>query len=210
MSSRSEIPADMAAALLVLGESHAFGVVAGRCTAAQAIAMRRLREEKLYRSLAAEWREFCRTYLNMSGSNADRIIRLLDEFGPGYFEVSQLTKITAETYRAIEPSIKDGALHFQGKAIQLKPENARRVASVIATIRKKALSNNAAPKREVGFAERFDRIERRCSAMVRELETMSRQARHGENWLRFTAMLSRLRSALVRIEVETGVTEPRA
>jgi hypothetical protein len=54
---------------VALGRSHTFGLVAGRCSAAQ----------------------------------ADRIIRLLEEFGPTFFELSQMIRIPAGTFRAIAP-----------------------------------------------------------------------------------------------------------
>src|SRR4051794_11776761 len=94
---------------MLLGQNQAFGLIAGRCSAAQAGAIRRLRNEKLYRSVTAKWGDFCATHLKMSKRNADLIIALFDEFGPTYFEVSQITRMSPETYRAIQPSIQDGA-----------------------------------------------------------------------------------------------------
>src|SRR5579871_3514858 len=62
--------ADGDAALLelgvVLGQSLAFGLVAGRCSAAQAQALRRLREERLYKRCTEAWLEFCPKYLKIS------------------------------------------------------------------------------------------------------------------------------------------------
>jgi len=51
---------------VALGQTHAFGLIAGRCSAAQAEGLRRLREDKLYKRLAETWDEFCRTYLQIS------------------------------------------------------------------------------------------------------------------------------------------------
>src|SRR3954470_13287896 len=109
---------------ILLGHSQAFALIAGRCSAAQASAIRRLRNEKLYRSVTAKWGDFCATHLKMSKRNADQIIALFDEFGPAYFEVSQITRISAESYRKIQPCIEDGALHHQGRAIALIEGNA--------------------------------------------------------------------------------------
>jgi hypothetical protein len=85
-----------------------FGLIADRCSAAQAETLRRVREEKLYLKCSPKWEEFCRQYFGMSYSQADRIIRLLEKFGPNYFALSQLTRISADVYRAIEPAVKDG------------------------------------------------------------------------------------------------------
>jgi hypothetical protein len=84
-----------------LGQNQTFAVLAGRCSAAHAQGIRRLREEKLYKGCCEKWDDFCPKYLKMSRGEADRIVRLLDEFGPAYFELSQLTRISAATFRAI-------------------------------------------------------------------------------------------------------------
>ena len=65
-----------------LGQSHTFGLVAGRCSAAHAQAIRHVREEKLFKQCCERWEGFCPSYLNLSRAEADRIVRLLDEFGP--------------------------------------------------------------------------------------------------------------------------------
>ena len=57
---------------VALGQNHAFGLIAGRCPAAQAAGLRRLREEKLYKRCAENWRDFCPQYLKMSRSEVDR------------------------------------------------------------------------------------------------------------------------------------------
>ena len=79
------MPATGEAALLdlgvVLGQTHAFGLIAGRCPAAQAEGLRRLRENKLYKRLSETWDDFCRDYLQISKREADRTIHLLEEFG---------------------------------------------------------------------------------------------------------------------------------
>src|SRR5258708_30810735 len=90
---------------ILLGQNHALGVVAGRCSAAQASAIRRLREERHYERATLRWKEFCPRYLNMSDSQANRIVALLDEFGPGYFTLAQLTRVSPETFRAIAPAV---------------------------------------------------------------------------------------------------------
>ena len=79
---------DDAAALLdlgvALGQNQTFSLVAGRCSAAQAATLLRLRQEKKYLKCAANWREFCTNYLKISGSEADRMIRLWEEFGASF------------------------------------------------------------------------------------------------------------------------------
>src|SRR3974390_1997395 len=81
---------------VILGQNLAFGLIAGRCSAAQAESLRRLREEGLFRRANLTWKEFCPKYLKISRSEADRTIQLWEEFGPAYFEVSQLTRISPD------------------------------------------------------------------------------------------------------------------
>jgi hypothetical protein len=119
----------------ILGQRKAFSVVAGRCSAAEAAAIRRLREERLYQASKLTWRQFCPHHLGMSRSQADHVIQLLEEFGPEYFEVTQLTKVPTEAYRAIAPAVKDGHIHWQSEAIALLPENSEKVAAAVAGLR---------------------------------------------------------------------------
>jgi hypothetical protein len=119
----------------VLGQRKAFGLIAGRCSAAEAAAIRRLREERLYQASKLNWKQFCPLHLGMSRTQADHLILLLEEFGPVYFEVTQLMRVSAETYRAIAPAVKDGHIHWQNEAIALLPENSEKVAAAVAGLR---------------------------------------------------------------------------
>src|SRR5947207_15266108 len=110
----------------LLGRREAFTIIAARCSAADAANLRQLRDQKNYLD-CKDWDEFCGQHLHMSKDSANRVIRLLETYGPQYFELAQLTRISPETYRAIAPSIKDGVLHKEGEAIALIPENADRV-----------------------------------------------------------------------------------
>lgn len=68
-----ELAAEDAALLelgVALGQNHAFGLIAGRCSAAQAEGLRRLREEKLYKRCTEKWNDFCPRYLKMSRSES--------------------------------------------------------------------------------------------------------------------------------------------
>ncbi|MBZ5619556.1 MAG: hypothetical protein LAQ69_12660 [Acidobacteriia bacterium] len=200
--------ADVLGLGVALGENHAFGLVAGRSAAAQAAALKRLREEKKYRRFTPHWNQFCPKFLNMSGSQADKIIRLFEEFGPGYFEVAQLTRVSADTYRAIEPSIKDGALHCQGEAIELEPENAQKVAQAVAELRAALPTAPPAakkPARPLEMHERLAEVDQLCDAIIAEFQEISRKERNGENWLLFASTLSRVCTSLTRLKMENGV-----
>ena len=162
------LPAEIAEALeagVTLGQSRAFGLVAGRCSAAQAEGLQRLRDEKKYLKIAPTWRDFCRRYLNISGTQADRVIHLWQEFGAGYFEIAQLTRISPETYRAIQPSLRDGAIHLNGEAIALDPENAHKVAAAVAELRRGLPAPE--PAHDSPIHEHLDTLEKRSEALER-------------------------------------------
>lgn len=208
-SSNPELPAEVGDLLdlgTILGQNLAFGLIAGRCSAAQATSLRRLRESKSYKRVTPQWADFCAQFLKMSRTQVDQIIHLLDEFGPGYFELSQLTRISPETYRAIAPAVKNGVLQFQGESIELSAENSRKVAAAVAELR------NALPRRKAGkqgarsteMHVRIAQLDKKCTVMIAEFSEIARKERCGENWLAFVSVLERMASALGRLEMECG------
>ena len=187
---------------VVLGQTQAFGLVAGKCSAAQAAGLKRLREEKLYRRFARSWEEFCPTHLNMCRKEADRTISLLDEFGPDYFDISALTRISPETYRAIAPAVKDGALHFKGEAIPLKPENSRKVSAAVSELRQSLQYFG----RNLRIQERIVQLDKRCTAIVEEFVEIGCNDALAEARLLFNSLLIRVREELTRVALQNGLT----
>jgi len=133
--SHSEFPGDSAAELIdlgrVLGQRRALAAVGGRCSAAHAQTLRRIRDEKLYRPVAPSWRAFCAAYLRRSRRHADRLIALLNRFGPVFFELSELTGISAGQFPAVQPAIQEDSLHIDGQAISLIPDNASKLIEAV-------------------------------------------------------------------------------
>jgi hypothetical protein len=120
-----------------LGRREAFALIAGRCSAAEAESLRRLREGKQYKNVSPSWEEFCGRHLGASRRHIDRILRLLDEYGPSYFTVAQMTHVTPEEYRAIAPHVSGDGLNVDGAAIALIPENSAKVAAGVADLLKR-------------------------------------------------------------------------
>jgi hypothetical protein len=162
----------------MLGRRQTFSLVAGKCSAADAECLKKTRDQKLYLGYAKSWEECCTKHIGMSRANAERVIGLLEEFGPAYFEVAQLTRVSPETFRQLAPSIHDGTLHHQGEAIALLPENAARVALVVGEHRKAVRSPRTSDAR-------LDALEARCNRML-------------------GSVLARTRSALARLGLELG------
>ena len=156
-----------------LGQNHAFGLIAGRCSAAQAETLRRVREEKLYFKLNPVWKDFCPEYLGMSSAHADQVIRVLREFGPSYFALSQLTKISPEVYRAIAPAVKDGVLEHKGEIIELAPENAKKVAAAVSEMRREIQKKLPPPPPATpARAEPAADVDSRFDSLMRDLATI--------------------------------------
>ena len=129
-----EIPTDPRAVLdlgRLLGQRRAFSAVAGRCSAAHAQLLRRIRDEKVYLAVAPSWRAFCRSHLALSRRHADRLIGFLDRFGPAYFELSQLIGISPQQYLAIEPAVREDGLLVNGETVSLIPDNAPKIIEAL-------------------------------------------------------------------------------
>jgi hypothetical protein len=176
---------------LFLGRNQAFGMIAGRCSAAQAACLREIRDKKLYKQRCPDWDRFCREQLHMARNHVQQIISHLNEFGPGYFELSQLTRISPETYRAIQPALEDKTLHFEGEAIALIPENAAKVSAAVAQLRKAAAPE---PPKLPG-EKQIDALEKRCSAIVEEIAQL---VDRGESPDQLSIVLENLQTRLTR------------
>jgi hypothetical protein len=209
--SNFEFPAESAGLLdlgVLLGQNHAFAIIAGRCSAAQAAGLFALREQRVYRACSPSWKEFCVNFLKISRGEADKLIRLWEQFGAGYFEVAQLTRISAETYGAIASSVHNGALHFNGEPIELVPQNCRKVAAAVAELRGALPARRPAkkkPPRPLEMHERIAELDKRCTAILEDFDDISRKERNGENWLKFTATLAHMHSRLARLALENGL-----
>jgi hypothetical protein len=123
---------------LILGQRRAFAAVAGRCSAAQVQTLRRIHDEKLYLAFYATWEEFCSSSLAVSRRHADRLIGLLDRFGPVYFEISQFIGISPREYLAIEPAIRENGIVLSGETISLIPDNAPKIVEAVGLILRKS------------------------------------------------------------------------
>jgi hypothetical protein len=184
----------------VLGQNQAFGFLAGRCSAAQAESIRRLRNDRLYKRVTEHWKEFCPRYLKMSGTQADHIIRLWEEFGAGYFEMSQLTRVSPETYRQLEPSVNDGVLNINGEKIELTIENSRKVAAAVLEVRRARAPKSPAATSELPMTDRIMQLNMLCSQIIEEFSGIPRSSE--ENFKRLREVVLRLHSSLSRIRKE--------
>jgi len=147
----------------LVGRRQAFSTIAARCTAADAAALKAIREKRAYRGLNSTFAEFCSKHLGISVRHANRLIHYLNDFGPEYFELAQLTGISPAEYRAIAPAVKDEAVHCGGEAIALIPENSQKLAAAVAQLRASIPNPQRA---EPSFECRLRRAERQGAKLI--------------------------------------------
>jgi hypothetical protein len=148
-----------------LGRREAFSLIAGRCSGAEIESLRRIRDERLYLAASSSWDKFCTTHVGASRRNVERSIRLLEEFGPAYFQVTQMARIGAEEYRAIAGHVDADGVRLDGSVVALLPENSGRVAAAVGE-----LLRRAEPGATVSKAEGFDQVIKRCETAARLLD----------------------------------------
>ena len=72
------------------------------------------------------------------------MIGWLVEFGPVFFDLAQMTGITADEYRAIAPAVQTDGVHLGTEVIALLPENAEKVAETVLRLQTEAAATRPA------------------------------------------------------------------
>ena len=191
----------------VLGQSIAFGAIAGRCSAAQAAAIRQARNEKVHFGFGLTWRQFCPRHFKMSGAQADLFIRLLEEFGPEYFEHTQSVRISADTYRLVASFIVDGALLVEGEVLELNSVNVQNVARTVRQSRLALLP--PAEASQVSVSDRLEALNLRVQETVAEFREIARSVREAGRPVlsqsMFRSTFIRWSSEMKRVGLENGI-----
>ncbi|HXB74943.1 MAG TPA: hypothetical protein VNY05_42320 [Candidatus Acidoferrales bacterium] len=156
-----------------LGRRQAFSLIAGRCSAADAKCLRELRESKKYKLLGLTWEECCKQRAGIGRSTADEIIQNLEEFGPNYFALAQLTGLSAKEYRRIRGAVSGHALLHAGEDIPIDVENAPRLVAAVEALRREASHTPAPPAdAEAEAARCFAKAERAFGTGLAELDKL--------------------------------------
>jgi len=72
-----------------------------------------------------------------SRTRADKVIRQLDEFGESYFRLTEIARISPETYRRIAGRVHGGIIEIDGRKLALTHENTFQIRAAIQTLRSK-------------------------------------------------------------------------
>ena len=75
------------------------------------------------------------------------VIQQLEEFGPQFFLLSQLTRVPPAAYRAIAPHVTVEGVYFDGELIPFTMENSRKVTDAVAEL---CRSHSAREQRVLG------------------------------------------------------------
>jgi hypothetical protein len=116
------------------GRQQAFDVIAGKCTAAKAAALKELRDSRAHEGLGLTWEQFCAQYAGISRSQADDVIRRYNELGADYFRLAEIARVSPETYQSIAPRVDNGSIELNGETIPLVPENTLKIRAGIRTL----------------------------------------------------------------------------
>jgi hypothetical protein len=180
-----------------LGRKQAFTLIAGRCSAATVVCLRKIREGKRYRALGLTWEEFCRQRAGVSRAWADKVIQQLEQLGPAWFELSSVTRITPDQFRQIADAVTDEGLSYAGDTIEIIPENAPMLAQAIEIL--------TSPPADEFLPEPPDRTLARAERSIRsalaDLERLAAMRLDTADQEKFSFTLSAARDTLERISL---------
>ena len=155
-----------------IGRGPAFSFVANHCSAAQAECLARIRKDGLYKTLNLTWDEFCKRHAGASRAHADQIIRRLEEFGAAYFRLSEIVRISPQSYRAIADAVKGEAIELGGESIPITPENAPRIRQAIGALRTELRQTEAAQSR---YSLGITQLQARLDACFEDMSSLCRR-----------------------------------
>lgn len=166
-----------------LGRGQAFGVIAFKCSAAQAKCLQEIQESGSYKLLGLTWDDFCAQRIGLSGRRVEMIVRNLQEFGETYFHLSEIVNISPETYSKLAPHIEGEIIEFDGEMIPIAPENAARIRAAVHRLRVRLRSTTQALEKHV--SPTVASLQTRLDACFNDMHKLRPRltANHEQNWL---------------------------
>jgi hypothetical protein len=185
-----------------LGRKQAFTLIAGRCSAATVVCLRKIREGKRYRALGLTWEQFCRQRAGVSRAFADKVILQLEQLGPLYFELSSVTRITPAQFRQIADAVTEDGLSYAGEPIEIIPENASMLAQAIEILTSTPDSEEFAPETP---EQTFARAERSLRSALFGLERLAAMPLDIAGQEKLASTVAAARATLDRIVGQDGI-----
>jgi hypothetical protein len=166
-----------------IGRRQAFGLMASKCSFADATSLKYLRAGRQYKDAGMTWDEFCPRHIGISRAAADRIISQLEEFGTAYFALSEIVRIPAEAFREISSAVSDHSIEYNGQTIPIKKENGRKIADVIKVLREEAAQHRLQidPPSEPPRLKNLATLCRRLNRCLRDLAAVAHSTLHPDD-----------------------------
>jgi hypothetical protein len=125
-------------AQLWLGRSQGIRMVKAMVDAADAAALKHIKEAKIYRDLGMDWHKFCLLQLGMEHKAADQIIDNYSTFGDKIFDLARLTGISANRLVGVAEQVDKDGLDIGSEKIPLTAANAPRLQQAVKALIKQA------------------------------------------------------------------------
>ena len=120
------------------------------------------------------WEQCCKERAGIARSSAEAIIKNLDEFGPDFFVIAQVTGISAKEYRRIQGAVVNHTLLCAGEEIPIRVENAQQLVTAVETLRREAALASTPPAVPPTQTDRsFVKAERALRTAITELDKLS-------------------------------------
>jgi hypothetical protein len=178
-------------------------LLAGGRTLLRRRCLRELRESKKYKELGLTWEECCKQKVGICRTVADKIIRNLEEFGPDYFLIAQMTGISEKEYRQISSAISNHKLLHSGEEIPIAVENAPRLVAAVDTVRREAAEAAVGPAAEA--ARSFARAERASRTALAEWDKLRLMPLDVGDRMRLQTAVGEARGKLKMLDMQVKV-----
>jgi hypothetical protein len=118
-----------------IGRGEAFAVNATFSHFAQAKCWKEIHDSGDYKTLGLTWEEFCTEHLGLVRTRVEAIIAGLEEFGENFCRLSEILRVSPETYRAISPKIAGDAIEIDGEMVPIAAENSALIRGAVQRMR---------------------------------------------------------------------------
>ena len=103
--------------------------------------------------LGLTWEEFCHDYAGISHRHANDLIRQYDRFGDLYFRLSEIVRVSPETFQQIAGHVDGDTVDIDGEHLKLVPENAAKTRAAIQSLRNQVRHPPAPARPAAGVIE---------------------------------------------------------
>ena len=147
---------------------------------AQALCWKEIHDSGEYKSTGLSWEEFCNAEIGLSRTQVEALIAGLEEFGETYCRLSEIVRVSAETYRALAPKIEGEAIEIDGEMVPIAAENAARIRGAVHRMRSELCEAHQRPRPKDPVIRIHTRLESCvaavCGLSARTLEVSQKDA----------------------------------